>query len=329
MLCLICGKEFNKGIGSHLRNVHKISSEKYYKQFYPSVKCTICNKDTPFISLSKGYAKTCSVHCARVLGSRKTKEKYGYIPGSYGSVEHKQFMLDKYGVDNAQKDLSIRAKTIETTMNKYNVKYTFLSEDAKQKAKVNSHSTEVKQKISKTCLERYGETNPAKSIEVKKKSRDTVLEKHKIDFSQDRLDLSLRELNSIGTKIEQLFYNSLDNFTLLYNVSSDQYPYLCDFYIKELDLYVELNITWTHGWHYYDKEKDKYRLQKMINKNNGYYDNAIHTWTITDINKRDCAIRNNLNYAVVWNIEQMNNLIAQINSDPPIGFNDYNVIKTI
>ena len=67
----------------------------------------------------------------------------------------------------------------------------------------------------------------------------------------------------------------------------------------------------------------------MMSKNNKYYDSAIHTWTKVDINKRDCAVRNNLNYAVVWNIEQMNNLIIQLNNNPPIGFNDYNVTKTI
>lgn len=241
-------------MGSHLKRTHSLSSEEYYRQFHKSTRCKVCGKTTLFKSLTKGYSETCSTHCARVLGSRRTKEKYGYIPGSYGSIEHKNFMLNKYGVENAQQNISIRSRTIKTTEDRYNVEYSFLSESAKRKARQNSHAIETKNKIQNTCLKKYGETNPAKSKEIKQKSRNTVLFKHRIDFSKERIDLSILELNTIGTKIEQMFYNNLINFTVLYNVSSDKYPYLCDFYIKELDLYIELNITWTHMWHYYSQQ---------------------------------------------------------------------------
>ena len=329
MICSICEKEYSSiGMHTHLKHAHNLSSEEYYKMFNGDNKCVICGKETKFLNLTKGFSETCSMHCARINGSRKTKEKYGYIPGAYGSKEHKDYMISKYGVENPQQNSEIRAKTIETMRNKYDIDYAFLTKEAKEKAKLNSHSTEVEDKIKNTCLTRYGVENPAQSNVVKEKSKNTIFKKHRINFSQERLNLSLKEINNNGTDIEKEFYSKLSNFTLLYNACSNNYPYLCDFYIKELDLYVELNITWTHCHHYYDKTHDYDKLIAMKSKNNDYYNGAIYTWTIRDIEKRNCAINNKLNYAVVWNIEQIDKLVFDINNDKSIiGFNDYNNIE--
>lgn len=329
MICNICNKEYSSiGMHTHLKHAHNLSSEEYYRMFNGDNKCVICGKETKFLNLTKGFSETCSMHCARINGSRKTKEKYGYIPGSYGSEEHKKFMVTKYGVENPQQNSEIRTKTIETMRNKYDIDYAFLTKEAKEKAKLSSHSIDSEIKIKNTCLERYGVTNPAKCEMVKEKTKNTIFERHQINFSQERLNLSLKEINNNGTDIEKEFYSKLSNFTLLYNACSNNYPYLCDFYIKELDLYVELNITWTHCHHYYDKTHDYDKLMEMKSKNNDYYNGVIYTWTIRDIEKRNCAINNKLNYAVVWNIEQINKLVFDINSNKSIiGFNDYNNIE--
>lgn len=331
MICSICEKEYSSiGMHTHLKHAHNISSEEYYKMFNNyNNKCVICGKETKFLNLTKGFSETCSMHCARINGSRKTKEKYGYIPGSYGSKEYKDYMISEYGVENPQQNSEIRAKTIETMRNKYDIDYAFLTKEAKEKAKLNSHSTEVEDKIKNTCLTRYGVENPAQSNVVKEKSKNTIFKKHQINFSQERLNLSLKDLHNTGTDIEKELYSKLSNFTVLYNACSNDYPYLCDFYVKELNLYIELNITWTHNFHYYDdtNNSDNDKLTEMINKNNDYYNMTIYTWTIRDIEKRDCAISNKLNYAVVWNIEQIDKLVFDINNNKSIiGFNDYNNI---
>ena len=38
----------------------------------------------------------------------------------------------------------------------------------------------------------------------------------------------------------------------------------------------------------------------MKSKNSGYYQNAINTWTIRDVNKRNIAKQNNLNYLEIF-----------------------------
>ena len=34
----------------------------------------------------------------------------------------------------------------------------------------------------------------------------------------------------------------------------DRYPFLCDFYVKSKDLYIECNYHWTHGKHWFDEK---------------------------------------------------------------------------
>lgn len=57
----------------------------------------------------------------------------------------------------------------------------------------------------------------------------------------------------------------------------------------------------------YDAEKSICREQldiwKEKAKTSKYYENAIYTWTIRDVNKYNCAKQNNLNYMVLWKLE--------------------------
>ena len=66
-----------------------------------------------------------------------------------------------------------------------------------------------------------------------------------------------RKCHTLNTsKVEQLFREYLDNnFTndFEYNYKSELYPFNCDFYIKSLDLYIEIQGSWTHGDHPFDK----------------------------------------------------------------------------
>ena len=93
------------------------------------------------------------------------------------------------------------------------------------------------------------------------------------------------------------------------NYKSEQYPYACDFYIPSIDLYIECNFHWTHGDHAYNENdsNDKLRLEYMKSKNNTYYNNAINTWTIRDVNKRNTAKANNLNYIEFWTFDEFKN----------------------
>jgi hypothetical protein len=64
--CHICNKSLHpKGLGFHLK-IHHITIKDYYDKFFKKDNediCLICNNQTAFINLSKGYRIYCSVRC--------------------------------------------------------------------------------------------------------------------------------------------------------------------------------------------------------------------------------------------------------------------------
>lgn len=75
-----------------------------------------------------------------------------------------------------------------------------------------------------------------------------------------------------------------------------------DFIKKSLDLFIELNASWTHGGHWFNSSdnNDVNILNKWLTYNSEYYKSAINVWTKRDPMKHQCAIDNNLNYLVFW-----------------------------
>ena len=64
--CQICHKQYKsiKGLSSHIRQTHKISSEEYYIRYINSNHfCKICGNPTGFINLSYGFHIYCSYVC--------------------------------------------------------------------------------------------------------------------------------------------------------------------------------------------------------------------------------------------------------------------------
>ena len=87
------------------------------------------------------------------------------------------------------------------------------------------------------------------------------------------------------------------------------YPWHCDFYIKPLDMYVELNLYFTHGGHPFD-ETNKEDLKKLDiwkekSKNSKFFANAIKVWTEFDLEKRKMAMQNGLRYETIYNLKQL------------------------
>lgn len=84
----------------------------------------------------------------------------------------------------------------------------------------------------------------------------------------------------------------------------ERYPYNCDFYISSEDLFIELNLCWTHGGRSYNPTDIE--CQKQLNewkekaKTSQFYKNAIYTWTDLDVRKQNCAKENNLNYIIIY-----------------------------
>lgn len=105
-------------------------------------------------------------------------------------------------------------------------------------------------------------------------------------------------------KMEFLIKQKFGEDNVLSEYVSERYPFHSDFYIKSLDLYIELNAFWTHGGHWFDptSEDDLLVLSKWQEKakNSSLYRTAVKTWTETDVQKRKIFEMSGLNYIVFW-----------------------------
>lgn len=90
-----------------------------------------------------------------------------------------------------------------------------------------------------------------------------------------------------------------------YQYKSEKYPFVCDFYIPELDLYIEYQGLWTHGLKPFEGTgEDLQKVEFWKNKKTKYYAMAIDTWTRRDVKKRKLAKESNLNWLEFFNMQQ-------------------------
>ena len=137
----------------------------------------------------------------------------------------------------------------------------------------------------------------------------------------DKIFQTKRENGSLNiSKQEDEIYEVLNKIfkSVKRQYKNDLYPFMCDFYIEDIDTYIEVNFhTFTHGNHPYDENSkiDLNRLklleEKYLKTGSLYYKNAINVWVKRDPLKLKIAAQNKLNYKVFYNIEQFNNWIKQ------------------
>ena len=95
----------------------------------------------------------------------------------------------------------------------------------------------------------------------------------------------------------------------------ERYPFLCDFYIPSLDLFIEINFHWTHGSRPYNpndpEDLETVRVWETKSKELNYkgkpkdlYKIALKVWTERDVHKRETARSNHLNYLEFFTKEE-------------------------
>ena len=230
---------------------------------------------------------------------------------------------DRYGVDNPRKNAEIDKKIRETNTKKYGVEYAIASDPVRKKiVKVfldkyghrnPMQSDDVKQKAANTNTERYGCRNPMQSDSIKQKAANTNIKRYGVCYPMQLPEFVDR---SIASKVKNETLNISFAEDRLYDMlvdvfgkndvhrayKSERYPFYCDFYVVSKDLYIELNASWTHGSCWYDADRDAEicKLWSEKAQKSNYYKNALETWTIRDVRKRDTAKQNSLNYVVFW-----------------------------
>lgn len=262
------------------------------------------------------------------------KERYGFCsPFELKEVREKikKKNLEKFGVENpfsnreiqekAKKTVKenndglgasskkIKEKMKQTMIDKYGVDHNFKLKEEQEKA----HSKESIEKIKRTNLERFGCECSVNNEEIQEKIKKNNLEKFGVEFSFQRKDvIEKREATkrknhtfNVSKPEEEIFLRLKEKFgeeNVLRQFKSEVYPFNCDFYIKSLDLYIELNFHWTHGKYKFDplNEEDQKKKNLWISKGTKFYFNAVKTWTKRDLKKFKIAKENHLNYLVFY-----------------------------
>lgn len=166
---------------------------------------------------------------------------------------------------------------------------------------------DVQSKTQETCLHRYGVTSPMKLEFVKDKTAETKRRNGTWSTSKPEEDMYIYLLQRFGESDVCRQYKDV------------RYPFRCDFYIKSLDLFIELNATWLHGGHWFDKtDKCDQKLlsswKEKLDAGKCFYQVAIDVWTVRDVKKYQTALNNHLNYLVFWK-NDLSDFMEWLNSD--------------
>ena len=246
---------------------------------------------------------------------------------------HEMFSTDEERRLRSERMLSkeVRAKIEATSMAKYGVPYYWQSDEGKARLKKLLNSEEVIEKTRQTNLERYGcETwqgseegrKKLASKDVRDKTKQTNYERYgaktwsntdegKIAMStylQEKIINTKRKNGTINDSQPErdaygLLVQKFGRDDVFPQYCSERYPYNCDFYVESLDVFIELNLYWMHGGHWFDMndDADLEKLQAWLSSDKPSYERAIYIWTQNDLDKRNTALQNNLNYVVFWN----------------------------
>ena len=268
-------------------------------------------------------------------------EKYGVdSPLKSEKIRNKgkQTCLEKYGVDNPAKLEENKEKVKQTCLKKYGTISTTQCKEIRDKIKQSclekygvdnpAKLEENKEKVKQTCLKKYGGLAPICDPNIKNQIKQTCLEKygvdnygkslkHKINMStimssdemqEHRYNIMTKNHSFNTSKPEEELYLYIkEKFPSVKRQYKDKlrYPYNCDFYIPELDYFIELQGYYTHNTHPYNPNSilDQVLVERYKERY-GPKCQAITIWTLKDPEKRDCAKRNHLNFKEIWNLEE-------------------------
>lgn len=289
----------------------------------------ICPVHGEFLQTPNKHMQGRGCPCKDCIDSKRKASnmaRYGVV-NAMQSDEVKESVIkrnrEKYGVNNVMQVPEIQERLRQSNLYKYGVISTLGLDSVREKIKATNTeryggnspmcSYEIRKKAADTMMELYGVEHALCSDDLKEKAKNTVRRHYGVDnpmydvVIKNSVTDSKRENNTFHTSdpeecLYQLLCDTFGEHDIIRQYVSDVYSYACDFYIKSRDLYIELNVSWTHGYHWFDSVSDVDVLNKLKEKSidSDYYANAVYTWTDADVRKRTMAREYQLNYVVFW-----------------------------
>lgn len=223
------------------------------------------------------------------------------IPHTIEGKQHIKDAIEKSGGRSGNKNNNYGHKASEETRKKQSI-------------------ARSKWKHSKTHIENWIKSMAKNAKERGLKISKTYKEKQinypeKIVEIIDKQHRTKRKNNSFNqSRSENILFNKLSNkypFAIR-NYKNKRYPFLCDFYIPELDLFIEYNEHWTHGGELFNLNDELHldKLNNWRNKNTKFFNNAIKVWTKNDPLKFKIAQENKINYLILWSLKDVERFLT-------------------
>lgn len=219
--------------------------------------------------------------------------KYG--SSTYNNRDQaKQTCLERYGVENPFQDVEhIKQSYVEA----FGDDHPMHNEAIVNKFKEHHDAKSAIQKGRQTYLERTGFDNPGKNPDVIKKGIETKIAKGYYNSPGT---------SNIERRLEKILNRNFETVIWHYRdpryARSTGYQFETDFYIKELDLFIELNAAdFHHNCPFDPLNEDHIKLSNTLKcSTKKWNQKKYETWCIRDREKQLIAKENNLNYIQLY-----------------------------
>lgn len=267
--------------------------------------CEECHKNRcDFDNFKVGYKRFCCTSCSS-SNSHTIELKNQTIIKSYGSIESFNQIRLQHSIETNRKNHGVdiwtnRDKAEETFMDKYDSKSYMGTNEFRKKSREyyrTNFGCDTNSQIPNRSII-YADSfskGAIKGFLTKKKNGTTTT-------------------SSVEQRLVKYLTDSKINF--IHQYKSDLYPFACDFYFPDYDLYVEIQGHWSHGKHPFNScsQNDIDTINKWeykIANGHSQYEHAVHIWSKRDPLKRQTAKDNNLNYLEIFSTD-LNECILQI-----------------
>lgn len=266
-VCNTCGKPvkffgYTKGFGQHC-----------------CAKCTQADK-----TVRDKYKESCKdiygenfYNVFNEKGKQTKKKKYG--DKNYNNLSKmKQTCLERYGVENAMMSKEIQERSKQTCLERYGAESYILSEEYRDNLSV------YLDRSRQTCLERYGVPIVTQNTEIKQKISKICQEKYGCEWNCMRSEA--HNSHNVNSKPNLYVRELLDKYNIEYDIEFPIGKYVFDFKVGRT--LIEVNPFATHNvnWSPYKNvkiDKDYHQVKTNTGKNAGY--NVVNLWDWDDIEK--------------------------------------------
>ena len=290
----------------------------YINEIFSKPKCVVCGKYLKFRDVYVGYGKTCSNKCSRnFVVENITVERQNEINQKHSNTI-KEKIKERTGEEKEKISESFRLFHQNMSEDKKRLRAERISNSSKIERANRTEDVwkEITEKRKNIFRKKYGVDFYVQSNEFKLKYKDKEFKERSLNKQFE----TKKQNNSFSTsKPEEEIYNKLilKFNNVIRQHKTKEYPFHSDFYIPELDLYIEYQGQWTHGGQPFD-ENNKLHLNKLNewkekSIKSKFYKNAIEVWSSSDPLKRKTAKENNLNWIEFFNIDEFNKWFESLN----------------